>query len=446
MEGDARDFISGIIFVDTTQNSAKTTLMPIIETVRLIMADISSNHNKHWTGFLHDDGSITSENGRVGVTTVSNTCRGSGKHDFDKLVASKRKKGYTDLRTVATSGVQVVTPGKQDLHQLALEQIQTSSPLLTKLIKRLVEANVHQITKATQISFNSSSGLFTTPLGVVTLDGITEARDILADLTGYVQKHDYGADCITKVSKFLSIVPQNIGMKRLEVRTFIPDIQSIQKQNDILDSLEASYQAMQTPAANAAAPKSVAEKVFSVKLGLLEDPRERARIEKKYRDTRKDQHVCSHLRVKEIYLVQIESQQKAYEIGRKVGTEMELWHGTKQANLLSILKSGLKVSPPSTARIAGKMFGNGVYFAIDSTKSLNYSYGYWDGKTEKNCFMFLCPVSLGKYYVPAGSYEHLPKSGFDSTWAKSGKSGVRNDEIIVYNNDRFDLKYLVEFE
>ena len=55
----------------------------------------------------------------------------------------------------------------------------------------------------------------------------------------------------------------------------------------------------------------------------------------------------------------------------------EVFHGTSEANNLSILKSGLRVSPPATAAIAGKMFGNGVYGAINSSKSLGYTYGNW---------------------------------------------------------------------
>ena len=39
-----------------------------------------------------------------------------------------------------------------------------------------------------------------------------------------------------------------------------------------------------------------------------------------------------------------------------------------------------------------------------------------------------------------------PKNGYDSTFAKAGVSGVINNEMIVYNENQFDLTYLVEFE
>ncbi len=417
----------------------------ITKEVRLICSDIISNNNKFYYGRYFDDGTAESEYGRVGLS-------GQVTHypthaALDAKVRGKAKKGYTELKTVATSGVSssVHTVQKGDLLDIASQQIKTSSPALNAMIKRLVEWNIHQITSATNVTYNSVSGLFETPLGVVTMDGITEARDILSDSVGLLNKGDYGAKMVSNINQFLRIVPSNIGMKRLEPRTFFPDLQSIQKQNDILDSLEASYKALQAPVKTDGDKQNVLEQVFKVRLDAVTDAAEIARIQKKYKDTRKDTHVCAHLNVKNVFEVEIEDNVMAFEQGSKVGEIMELWHGTKKANVLSILKSGLQVSPPSTASIAGKMYGNGIYFAIHSTKSLNYSYGYWDGKRENNCFMFIAKVALGKYHIPKGSYGSFPHPGSDSTWAKSGQSGVINDEIIVYNNRQFKLTHLVEF-
>lgn len=420
----------------------------IIESVRLILVEIGENSNKQWVGELFDNGDVRTRWGRIGLGEQSKMFPGAGASFLKKKEAEKIKKGYTLLKTLPSGGTTQTVAVTGDLLDIARKQIVTNSPILDGLISRLVKANVHSITSSTQISYNSTTGLFTTPLGIVTLDGINEGRALLAECAQLVDKGDWTNALEKTVSSFLRIVPQNIGMKRLDVRNFFPDVSAITKQNDILDSLEASYKALQTtPVANSPTPTQ--EQVFKVKMSVLDDKKERDRIVKKYRDTRKDMHVCAHLKVKEIYVVEIEDNAKAFQLHMdksKPANVFELWHGTKQANLLSIMKSGLRVSPPSTARIAGKMFGNGVYFASDSTKSLNYSFGYWDGKTEKNCFMFLAQVAMGNYYVPRGSYESLPKSGFDSTWAKSGQSGIRNDEYIVYQDNRFRLQYLVEFE
>jgi poly [ADP-ribose] polymerase len=92
------------------------------------------------------------------------------------------------------------------------------------------------------------------------------------------------------------------------------------------------------------------------------------------------------------------------------------------------------------------MFGNGLYFSDQSTKSLNYAYGYWGGGSrDNNCLMFLVDVRMGKYYVPRSYNEHFPKAGHDSTFAKANKSGVYNNEMIVYTLPQANLTHLIEF-
>lgn len=421
--------------------------MAIQQEIRLIFAEIGKNSYKQWRGVLHDNGDVQTFWGRVGETEQNKMFPGKGEAFLLKKQAEKLKKGYEAVQTIASGTTTVKTIERGNLLDIARTQIKTNSPKLDSLIARLVQDNIHQITSSTDVSYNANSGLFETPLGIVTLDGITQARTILSESLTLIQAGDYGDAMIKQINKYLRIVPQSLGMRKLDPRNFFPDIHAIQKQNDILDSLESSFNVLSNTKENDSVSSSgITETVFKVRLETLDDEVERARILKKYKDTRKDMHVCAHLKIKEIYVVELEDNARAFEEGSKVGQIRELWHGTKKANLLSILKSGLKVAPPSTARIAGKMFGNGIYFAIDSTKSLNYSYGYWDGSREQNCFMFLASVAMGKHYTPRGTYESLPKAGFDSTWAKSGQSGIMNDEFVVYDDSRFKLNYLVEFE
>jgi len=111
------------------------------------------------------------------------------------------------------------------------------------------------------------------------------------------------------------------------------------------------------------------------------------------------------------------------------------------------LKSGLIIPPTSSPHVTGRLYGDGLYFAPSSTKSLNYSYGYWDGKAKDNeCYMFLADVAMGKVYTPKDRSRSYPVSGYDSTWAKGGISGVIHDECIVYKTNQANLKYLIKFK
>jgi poly [ADP-ribose] polymerase len=137
----------------------------------------------------------------------------------------------------------------------------------------------------------------------------------------------------------------------------------------------------------------------------------------------------------------------AYKTQEHLGNVMRLWHGTRVGNVLSILAKGMYIPPSSASHCTGRMFGNGVYFSDQSTKSLNYAYGYWDGKgSDNHCFMFLFDVIMGKAYTPSSYHGSLPKSGYDSTFAKAGESGVMNNEMIVYNTAQCKPVYLVEFK
>ncbi len=136
------------------------------------------------------------------------------------------------------------------------------------------------------------------------------------------------------------------------------------------------------------------------------------------------------------------------KIAQTIGNvRADLWHGTKSSNLLSILKNGLMIPKASAGHCTGRMFGDGIYTSLQSTKALNYATDFWNksGKSNQRTFMFLCEVALGKTYNPKRSGESLPKAGTNSSWVEAGTAGVMNHESIVYDLAQINLKYLCEF-
>lgn len=127
------------------------------------------------------------------------------------------------------------------------------------------------------------------------------------------------------------------------------------------------------------------------------------------------------------------------------------WHGTRSANVVGITKRGLLVRPAGAIH-TGSMFGDGKYFAWQSTKSLNYTDGgYWTGGRGQNNsrFMFLLDVSFGNMHVASGpSFYSKPPKGYHCVYGKAHKSGVFNDEMITYDFDQKDtqsrIRYLFE--
>jgi poly [ADP-ribose] polymerase len=422
----------------------KGTDMAVTKTITLVYSEITESaagHNKVWIGELHDDDSVITKWGRVGYDMQSKTFPGAGESFLLKKEKEKLKKGYTVAKTLgAIEGSSAGNTVKVDnLGAIAQKQLSKNNPELAKLIDRLVRANIHNITSQTNITYNSSTGLFQTPLGIVTREGIDDARNLLVEIKkGLVAKKQ--SELVKLVSGYLRIIPQNVGYK-LKVESVFPDLDSVEKQSDILDSLEASLASVTSAPQKTDDKPVVEEKVFEVDLDVLPRNNEYDRLVNHYNRTKHAHHGYNHIQIAQIYTVTLEAMQKAFDKG--LTPLQEVYHGTSQANLLSIFKSGIKTSPPSTAYIAGKMFGNGIYGAVESSKSLGYTFGKWGGSRAESGWLFVCDFAMGKIHEPHGSCSR-PASGCDSVWARAKNCGLYHDELIVYANRQVNIKYLME--
>lgn len=415
----------------------------VIEKIRLICADAEKNSNKIWEGYLYDNGDVETRWGRVrdSLTLQSKVFSGAGKDFLEKKKQEKTKKGYTEVKTVDTTTSTTSTIDTQSLSSIVRKELlgNKSSTSLSKLIEKLVKANIHRIVSSTSIRYNDATGLFTTPLGIVTPDAITEARDMLVEIQANLASE---ATLKKLASLYLRLVPRDIGVK-FNVKSIFPDDNAIKKENDILDSLEASFKSITSMKAPVATATAAAEQLFHVDLDVMDHSnKEWRRVQKWFSDTNKAMHNYQGVRITDIYTVAIDENVKNYDPNK--GKITEVWHGTSIANVLSILKSGLKVSPPSTAAIAGKMFGNGIYGSQTSSKSLGYTFGRWGQGNNDTGYLFVLDFVMGNPYYPTTYGITKIPSGYDSCWALPNKTGLHNDELIVYNEKQFKIKYLLE--
>jgi len=148
-----------------------------------------------------------------------------------------------------------------------------------------------------------------------------------------------------------------------------------------------------------------------------------------------------------------------------------LFHGSGLDNWLSILKKGLVLNPEKEgAKITGKMFGNGVYFANIPSKSAQYCLDK-SKHNEKIC-MLVARVDTGREYKtlkadPLIKKKDIDKYGYNSIKGigqmmpfnekefngdiiYSGKiiksnynSVLKYDEYIVYDTRQIEFKYLL---
>lgn len=433
----------------------------VVKKVNLIKSDVGNNNNKFWRGTLFDNGDVLCEWGRVGDSGQSKTFPGAGQSFLEKKVSEKKRDGrngeiaYREIELIdggpaPSKQPTVASVQKHELKDIAKKQIKYSNPTVAKLIEYFTDVNAHQITQATggKITYNYDSGMFQTPLGLVTQSNIDEANKILDKVGDLVVARKFDSSLNSLTNDYMMLVPQDIGHRRLVPSDFWSDLSKVQNQKGILDALQASLvTATKAPVKAATTTSAPVEQVFDVQIDLVEDGKVIDRLRKLYEKTRQSMHACYGLNVRKVYTVAINTVNQAFEKdGATMTNVWDLWHGTRSSNVLSILKGGLVIPPQSSPHVCGRMFGNGIYASDQSTKALNYAYGYWGGGAkDKNCFMFLLKMAMGKFFVPTGPFSGNARPGYDSTFAKGNQSGVANNEMIVYRTSQVKLDYLVEF-
>lgn len=422
--------------------------------VMLVRVSAQANNNKFYEVILHDDDTVTTRYGRVGSEGNAGVS-GRGEAFYNRTVRAKNRKGYKETETV-TNQTTVNAVAKERMNAAVhkgLSQSDEENPVLTRLFDTLVEQNRHQIVSASggQIEV-ADDGAMRTALGIITDTSITEAREVLKKIAK--AKTPDSAESLRLLDQYLTLVPQNVGRTAGWHERYFRS-ETISQQNDFLDQLAGSY-AIWEQAKNAQSTEGQEEDysdLFRYRMSVVEDKDAFERINKFFRSSVNQNHSSRRLSLKKVYAVHDTHGTETYETAlTEKGNEMELWHGTNAGNVLSILSKGLFVPDRSqrNIHITGRMFGDGVYFSNQSTKSLNYSYGYWSGRRNSHCFMFLADVVLGNSYLPTQGHSAARRDAHkkhDSIFADpSNTRDVRNNEVIVWNTDQIALRYLCEFD
>lgn len=431
--------------------------MDIIYTQTLVKTDVDANANKWWRCDITSSFIAQVTNGRVGGNGQVQKPKQfpnepAAMRFVESKIREKMRDGYTPFKAI-TGGAAVSRQeaSRMDLEVAASEQIRTrNKDIVSDLIKRLVLANVHSILKSTDLKYDEVSGVFETPLGVVTQDSIDEARKLLGRISKHVLGDDFASDEIKKlVGSYLMLIPQKVGRK-LVIKDLLPNQEALDKQGGILDDLESSIaQVAELRKKQAEAkPDEVVKlpNIFNCEINVVEDQDVIASIDKFFNSTRQRIHSSYDLKIKRVYELKIDSMDEAYEAhGKAYGNIQRLWHGTRPGNVLSILKSGLIITPVGSFQNSGRAFGNGLYLSDQSTKSLQYSNGYHAGSKERQVFMFLCDTAMGKPFMAQYGDSRLHEHGYDSVFAKGGIRGLLNNEMVVFKTAQTNPRFLVEF-
>lgn len=139
-----------------------------------------------------------------------------------------------------------------------------------------------------------------------------------------------------------------------------------------------------------------------------------------------------------------------------------VFHGSRSVNIASIIRENLRLPKDLVGVvITGALLGGGLYTADDVKKSIGYTSAqgsYWSGGggsvKGRHAFMFACDTIMGVPHIAPGCHGYTtPPQKHHSVFGKAahtkldgwGGSTLKNNEWVVYKQDRLRIRYLAEF-
>lgn len=479
----------------------------VVESVKrwtLNFTDIVNNNNKYYNlEIVKSDKNkfyLFTQYGRVGNDGAREyrSCddQTHAEIEGEKIIKSKTKKGYVEVKLAkADIGSDV---GKTKVDQtVSVESLKKLGVSITeeKSTSKL-HAEVQDLVRTwfgvTQEFIELNLDTKKCPLGQLSLDQIDLAKKILEDARTAVhaKKKDI-TELNSLTNQYYSNIPHNLSHfgKKIDADVLRFDADDkIDKAFDILDVF-ADAKSVQ----GLISKKSAVDSQYATLNADLEfvDPSEPTWkwLDAMLHGTRAHNHGgLGKLKTHKIFKVDRHNEEKnwlksAEEIAKECGKHSpsevyaklvkerpdvpkelrELyskanicpgWHGTRRANMIGITTKGLLIRPSGVAH-AGSMYGDGIYWATNSTKSINYcdvNGSYWAQGSNKTAYLFLADVAFGSQKL-AGHSQYYTKQNIKphhSIFAKAGNGGVINDELITYNptgkDQQHKIRYIIEFE
>lgn len=407
----------------------------------LNFVDPYGNHNKFYEMQENDDKSIDVTYGRIG-TAPTRHHYAPYERNYDTLYREKIRKGYDD---------------KTRYHATYQECSNASGNVV-----RYKDMEDKEVQKMMEYLLSEARGIVSKHYvnnGIgVTKDGLYTAKELLNDLRDCFNKDSpmwRAKDILQELYAVSERKMADVG-SALYIATASKDslYRTIQKEEDLLDKLEITLKAneIQKTIHSDVSNKSIAEH-FGIEIRsctYAEEDEIRGLMK-----GQKDKSEC----LVSAYRVINKKTEEAYNKACKdmgITVTKPLFHGSGNQNWISIMSKGLIVNADKLglATRCGKGLGNGLYFADDISKSLNYNH-----ERLKLRYIGIYDVAIGNMYDTNGVYighntrggerfgfKDLP-SGCQSTFLDGKKCGGGHlNEYCVYKAEQTNIRYLISCE
>ena len=395
-----------------------------------LMCVTTKNNNKFYRMVENGDGTWTATWGRVGNDkSQSKVYPMSAWHRiYDEKVKGKGgRDAYTD-----------VTGLRKEHTSKAFRDVEDTA--IMDLLRTLHE-----------YSNKSLNENYTVSSADVTPQQIDKAQDILNNITALSLTDFSNDEADQLLTELYTVIPRKMN----NVKNFLlnGETDSKQKLQQIIqreqDSVDNMAQSVSTQTIADTNEGTTLEDALGIKISHVTN--EEISAIKQLMGSNADQFVRAFAVTNTRTQALFESQkEKSYKPWTRL-----LWHGSRNENWLSILNKGLMIRPTGVV-LTGAMFGNGVYFANKAQKSIGYtslSGSYWARGSANQAFLAVYEVNTGMEYRTQsrdnwmGNCDErtIRMKNCDSLFAQAG-SVLRNDELIVYNQDQSTIKYIVEIK
>jgi poly [ADP-ribose] polymerase len=442
----------------------------------------STGSNKFYQMELHHGKTsghwrVFTANGRTGVYSKPRErvtdSESMARAEYNKILhdkTSRKKEPYTKVGVVATkmgtdSGNQRIISNdfKQDNVVSSTGTAVTAGPPISSSIRALVSRLFTEAGHTCRTQLHGSlKATEENPLGTLSLTQIEEAKSILRRANEVLSKDPslvgtIDPEVVSVTDAFYSAVPHNIPWRPREEEARKKWIGQFALNNATILDEKYDLLALLGDVKGMLAGFSTSDdhaRLTEINSKFEEtDSAEFKRISEFMTGTQSRHHNW-RLVPQRIWHIDCNGQKGYRDTIDKVGNVSPLFHGSRAANILGICKKGLLIRPPG-AYITAAMFGEGLYFADQSTKSSQYATARFGGSSSNfgnTFFMFVADVALGKVRRMKNSDSSLSSAGrgYDSVMGvkdetKGWNGSLLHNEFIVYDARQEVLTHLIEF-
>lgn len=439
--------------------------------------------------------------GRVGGTKAKEyrSCADQieAETEASKIIKAKTKKGYVEVSLIKSDVGSDVGQSKIENNIATVDQLKKAGISVKEQdapdskLHPEVQNLVREWFGITQEFVDLNLDTSKCSLGQLSIGQITKGKDILEEVRKLIHVSKIDVQELSKLTNsYYSNIPHNFGYTKIDANVLRLDSDAkIDKAFDMLDILNQAKDVEAVISKKTAIDSQYATLNADLEFVDPADPVFKW-IDNMLHATRASNHQgLGKLKTHKIFKLNRHKEEKnwlstsetiARECGKfnpsqvyakylkeryDVSKEMESlyhnanilpgWHGTRRANMIGITTKGLLIRPSGVAH-AGSMYGDGIYWATNSTKSINYcdvKGSHWAQGSNKTAYLFLADVAFGNSKVVGGSsfYSRSNIRPNHSVWAKAGgNTGLYNDELITYTatgpEQQHRIRYIIEFE